>query len=74
MFNTRLYALAAEKIEEKYLLTNLVAMRTRQLINGSDPLVDPEDLKPMDIALKEIVEGMITIQAPEAVDEESLFG
>jgi len=31
----------------------------RQIINGSDPLVEVEDMSPMDIALKEIAEGMI---------------
>lgn len=74
MFNTQLYAEAAAKIDEKYLLANLVSMRIRQLVNGADPLVDPEDLKPMDIALKEIAEGLISVREPDGVSEESLFG
>ena len=74
MFNTSLYAQAHEKIKEKYLLTNIVAMRTRQLINGAEPLVDAEDMGPMDIALKEIIEGQVSVRKPEVVDEESLFG
>lgn len=74
MFNTELYAQAQEKITEKYLLTNIVSMRARQLINGADPLVDTEDMSPMDVALKEIIEGLISVREPEAMDEESLFG
>ncbi len=75
MFNTELYQKATEKIPEKYLLANLVTIRMRQLINGADPMVDPEDLKPLDIALKEIIEGMIEPRKAETVmTGEEIFG
>ncbi len=74
MFNTRLFAEALDLIQEKYLLTNLVSMRTRQLSSGAEPLVDPEDLEYMDIALKEIVAGKISVREPEEITEADLFG
>ncbi|MBF0171218.1 MAG: DNA-directed RNA polymerase subunit omega [Nitrospinae bacterium] len=79
MFNTELYAAAAAKIPEKYLLTNLVSMRARQIQDRtSDPMIDPTDLSPIDIALKEIAEGLLTHQwgeeEAEKSDAEKLFG
>jgi DNA-directed RNA polymerase omega subunit len=75
MFNTKLYAAAAEKITHKYLLTNMVSMRARQIEDGADPMVDPEDLTPIDIALKEIAEGLVTPKAVEEVTTaDDLFG
>ena len=59
MFDMELFQKATVKIPERYLLVNMVTIRTKQITNGADPLVDPEDLKPVDIALKEISEGMI---------------
>lgn len=60
MFDNEFYSEAARKVPQKYLLANLVSMRMRQLINGADPLVEAEEgMRPMDIALKEIAEGMI---------------
>ena len=73
MFNQELFAKALIKVPEKYLLVNLAAMRTRQLIHGADPLVDPEDLLPLDIALKEICADMISIGPAEETVEEDIF-
>jgi DNA-directed RNA polymerase omega subunit len=78
MFNTKDYAIASTKVTHKYLLTNLVSMRIRQLNEGATPLVDPEDMKPIDIALKEIAEGLISyteaVEETEETVEDSLFG
>ncbi len=79
MFNTELYAAAAAKVPEKYLLTNMVSMRARQIEDRtSDPMIDPEGLSPIDIALKEIAEGLLTHQWGEEEatesDADALFG
>lgn len=75
MFEADFYNKALEKTEKKYLLANLVSMRMRQLINGADPLVEAEDMGPMDIALKEIAEGMIEHRRmDEAPSGEDIFG
>ena len=76
MFNTELYLKAVEKISHRYLLTNLVAMRTRQLVDGAEPLVDDADgMDYMDLALREIAEGVIEPKKEEqAATSEDLFG
>jgi len=43
-------------------LVRLAARRARQLAQGKDPLVDPENDKPTVIALREIAEGLIDEQ------------
>lgn len=74
MFNTALYAQAIEKIPQKYLLTNLISIRARQIINGADPLVEAEGLSPIDTALKEVAEEMIKPRKGEVTTGEDLFG
>jgi len=74
MFDPVLYNEAVKKVPKKYLLANLVSMRMRQIINGSDPLVEVEDMSPMDIALKEIAEGVIEPRKLEEVLGEEIFG
>ena len=74
MFNREYYIKATEKIPEKYLLANIVSMRMRQLINGADPLVEDEGMAPIDIALKEIAEGMIEPRKEEIPSGDELFG
>ena len=74
MFNRELYSQAMKKIPEKYLMANVVTMRMRQLMEGGDPLVDPEDMLMIDIALKEIAEGLIEPHKEEIPSGEDLFG
>jgi len=74
MFNPDLYNAAVKQVPQKYLLTNLVSMRMRQLIQGADPLVEAGDMPPIDIALKEIAEGMIEPRKLEAATGEEIFG
>jgi DNA-directed RNA polymerase subunit omega len=51
---------AKERITNPELLINVVSRRVRQLTQGSRPMVAFEGhLDPVDIALKEIVEGKI---------------
>jgi DNA-directed RNA polymerase omega subunit len=62
MFDLKLYAEALERIPQRYLLVNAMAMRIRQLQGGVEPLVEPANLSLFDIALKEIVQGKIQIR------------
>jgi len=59
MFDAKLYNEASKKVPYKYLLANLVSIRTKQIMNGADPLVEAEGAHPIDIALQEIAEGLI---------------
>ena len=48
-----------EHVENRFDLVLLAARRARQIANGSDPLVPPENDKPTVIALREIAENLI---------------
>jgi DNA-directed RNA polymerase subunit omega len=50
------------KAENKYTLVIEVAKRARQLVSGSNPLVDVESEadKPVSIAVREVNEGLVT--------------
>lgn len=50
-----------KKVDNKYTLVTLAAMRARELNNGAAPLVEgAEGKKTVSIALQEIDEGKIT--------------
>ena len=50
-----------EQIPNRFQLTLVAALRSRQLSNGAEPLIDAEGSndKPSVIALREIAEGLI---------------
>jgi DNA-directed RNA polymerase subunit omega len=51
-----------ENVDNRFELVRLASRRARQLAQGKDPLVDPENDKPTVIALREIAEGLIDEQ------------
>jgi len=51
-----------ENVDNRFELVRLAARRARQIAQGKDPLVDPENDKPTVIALREIAEGLIDEQ------------
>ncbi|MDH3635233.1 MAG: DNA-directed RNA polymerase subunit omega [Gammaproteobacteria bacterium] len=48
-----------EHVENRFDLVLLAARRARQISQGADPLVPPENDKPTVIALREIAENLI---------------
>ena len=50
-----------EKIPNRFQLTLVAALRSRQLVNGAEPLIDMEGSRDISsvIALKEIAAGLI---------------
>ena len=52
-----------EKIPNRFQLTLVAALRSRQLVNGAEPLIDMEGSRDKSsvIALKEIAAGLIEI-------------
>ena len=54
---------ALEKVgDDRYKLSLIVAKRAEQLGNGAEPLIDDTaKLKNVDIALREVAEGKISI-------------
>jgi DNA-directed RNA polymerase subunit omega len=51
-----------KKVDSKYTLVILAAKRARELKQGSPILADTKSVKPVTIALEEIVQGKITFQ------------
>jgi len=57
-----------ENVDNRFELVRLAARRARQLAQGKDALVDPENDKPTVIALREIAEGLIDEQILDEAD------
>ncbi len=55
--------------DSRYTLVVEASKRGRQLLGGSQPLIDGTGLKPLKIAVEEINRGMITFERPEEDDE-----
>lgn len=49
-----------EKTPSAYTLVVEVAKRTRELVEGAQPLIDPKEKKPIAVAIEEINRGLIT--------------
>ena len=58
-----------DNVDNRFELVLLATRRARQIANGKDPLVAPENDKPTVIALREIAEGKITTVIMDAQDE-----
>ena len=60
-----------EKAESRYTLVVEASKRGRQIVGGSQPLIDAGEMKPLKTAVEEIRRGLITYDnAPE--EEEQL--
>lgn len=49
-----------KKVDCRYTLVVESAKRARELVAGSQPLIDPKDKKPVSIAVEEIDRGLLT--------------
>ncbi len=56
-----------ENIENRYDLVLLASKRTRQLLMGSDPLIEDQSDKPTVMALREIAAGVVTPENIESI-------
>ena len=56
-----------EHVDNRFNLVLLATKRARQLANGVEPLVPWENDKPTVVALREIADGLITV---DTVDEQ----
>ena len=59
-----------EKVDSKFSLISMVSKRVRQLNIGWEALVDTKSMKPVTIALEEIVEGKIYAKDTQNMEEE----
>ena len=60
-----------EHIENRFDLVLLAARRARQIAQGADPLVPPENDKPTVIALREIAENLITASSMDEMEAQA---
>lgn len=57
------------KVDCRYTLAVEASMRARELIEGSQPLIDTRDTNPLSIAIEEINRGLITYSREEETGE-----
>ena len=60
-----------EHVENRFDLVLLAARRARQIAQGADPLVPPENDKPTVIALREIAENLISSSAMDEMEAQA---
>ena len=60
-----------EHIENRFDLVLLAARRARQIAQGADPLVPPENDKPTVIALREIAENLISSESMDEMEAQA---
>lgn len=52
-----------KNIDNRYTLVVMTGIRSRQLIDGSTPLVNIDSTKPVTVAINEINQGKLTYEA-----------
>lgn len=60
-----------EHVENRFDLVLLAARRARQIAQGADPLVPPENDKPTVIALREIAENLISASSMDEMEAQA---
>ncbi len=60
-----------EHIENRFDLVLLAARRARQIAQGADPLVPPENDKPTVLALREIAENLISAESMDEMEAQA---
>lgn len=51
-----------KKVEDRYSLVIVTSKRARQIIDGSQKLIDTDAKKPLTIAINEVNEGEVTYE------------
>ena len=59
-----------QKVDCRYTLAVEASKRARELIDGSAPLIDTKETKPLSIAIEEINRGLIAYERSPEVEEE----
>ena len=58
----------SEKVDCRYTLVVEASKRARQLIAGEQPLIDPKDMKVLNVAIEEINRGLLTYERDPNVE------
>lgn len=54
-----------KSVDSRYTLVLLVSKRARQIVDGSDPLVEPVSNKPVSVAVQEVAENKVKYTRPQ---------
>ena len=57
------------KVGGRFKLTSLIQKRMRELMMGARPLIEPGKLTPMEIVVKEIIDGKLEPSMESASDK-----
>ncbi|MBP1888569.1 DNA-directed RNA polymerase subunit omega [Clostridium moniliforme] len=55
-----------KKVDDRYSLVIVTSKRARQIIAGSEPLINIDSQKPLTIAINEVNEGKVSYEIPES--------
>ena len=58
-----------EKVDCRYTLVVEASKRARQLLAGSQPLIDAKEMKPLKVAVEEINRGLLTYSRNPDMEE-----
>ncbi len=50
--------------DSRYTLVVEASKRGREIVNGSQPMIESENMKPLKVAVEEINRGLLTYEAP----------
>ncbi len=56
-------------VNSRYSIVMATAKRARQIVDGDEPLVDDDDIKPLSIAVEELNQGKIKIIADDELED-----
>ncbi len=59
----------SEKVDCRYTLVVEASKRARQLVGGSQPLIDAKEMKPLEVAVEEINRGLLTYSRDPDMEE-----
>lgn len=51
--------------ESRYTLVMLAAKRSRELMEGAKPLIETDSVKPVSIAIEEVIAGKVSYKEPD---------
>lgn len=58
-------------VNSRYSIVIATAKRARQIIDGSDPLIEADYPKPLSLAIDELYKGKVKIIGDDELEEES---
>ena len=56
-------------VNSRYSIVMATAKRARQIVDGDEPLVDDDEIKPLSIAVEELNQGKIKIIADDELED-----